>query len=298
MIDGWRQQTSFNAVDLALDLQRTGIAAVIHTDIDRFVGSPESNLALTAELGRRLSIPVISSGTVETIDDLARLTFLTNIDGAIIGRALLDKRIVLDAALRLAAQPGARAQPGDSPRLGALKVAGEGVRVYLSAYSSSPSARWWNRELRRAISEDNTYVEVSVPQEDLQAEAAQPHADAKTLQQRYLEELDRADVVLAVLDEIENEAWAGFECGYAKASGKTVIGLKALALKGEAGHGSSSLVHICDDVIFYEYGDDAQHTIDYLATAVSSRLLEAVPLETAAATPDAFDERLSARAVW
>lgn len=298
MIDGWRQQTTFNAVDLALDLQRTGIAAVIHTDIDRFVGNPESNLALTTELGRRLSIPVISSGTVETMDDLARLTYLSNIDGVIIGRALLNKGIELSAALRLAAQPAASDKTSESPHLGALNVAGQGVRVYLSGYSSSPSARWWSNELRQAIADDNAYVEVSIPQEDLQAHTAHSLADPKALQQ-YLDELERADVVVAVLDEIENEIWSGFECGFAKASGKLVIGLKVMAPEDDTTHGSSSLAHICDDVIFYEYSDEAQQTINYLAKAVSNRLLEAARVATPeVTTPADFVERAKLRAAW
>lgn len=299
MIDGWQQQTSFNAVDLALDLQSTGIAAVIHTDIDRFVGSPESNLALTAELGRRLSIPVISSGTVETMDDLARLTYLTNIDGAIVGRALLNKDIDLRAALRLTAHAAGGERARELPRIGALNAAGQGIRVYLSSYTSSPSTRWWNSELRRAITEDNAYIEVSIPQEDLPTGAEQLPSDPKTLQQRYRDELERADVVVAVLDEIENEAWSGFECGLAKASGKPIIGLKAMAAEDDAGSDSGSLLYTCDDVIFYEYGDDAQHTIDYLAQAICNRLLEAAPKATVRTIdPAEFDERLQQRAVW
>lgn len=298
MIDGWRQQTSFNAVDLALDLQRTGIAAVIHTDIDRFVGNPESSLALTTELGRKLSIPVISSGTVETMDDLARLTYLSNINGAIIGRALLNKGIELRAALRLAAQPAASDKTGESPHLSALNITGKGVRVYLSGYSSSPSARWWNNELRQAITDDNAYVEVCIPQDDLQTHTAHSLADPKALQQ-YLDELERADVVVAVLDEIENEIWSAFECGFAKASGKPVIGLKVMAPEDDATHGSSSLAHICDDVIFYEYSDEAQQTINYLAKAVSNRLLEATRVATPrVTTPVDFVEQLKLRAVW
>lgn len=299
MMDGWRQRTSFNAVDLALDLQRTGIAAVIHTDVDRFVGNPESNLALTTELGRRLSIPVISSGTVEAMDDLARLTYLSNIDGAIIGRALLNKSIELRAALALAAQPAGSDQAGEVPRLGALNIAGKGVRVYLSGYSSSPSARWWNNELRQAITDDNAYVEVSIPQEDLQAHTARSHADPKALQQQYLDELERADVVVAVLDEIENEIWSGFECGFAKASGKPVIGLKVMVPENDATHGSSSLAHICDDVIFYEYSDETQQTINYLAKAVSNRLLEAARMARPGVTkPADFIERSKLRTAW
>ena len=301
MIDGWRQQTSFNAVDLALDLQATGIAAVIHTDIDRFVGSPESNLALTAELGRRLSIPVISSGTVETMDDLARSTYLTNIGGAIVGRALLNKKLDLRAALQWTAQSAGGEHVGESTRIGALNATGQGIRVYLSSYSSSPSTRWWNSELRRAITEDNAYIEVSIPQEDLQAEAEQPATDPKAVQQRYVDALECADVVVAVLDEIENEAWSGFECGFAAASGKPVIGLKALTTD-DVSPGSSSLVHACDDVIFYEYGDDVQHTIRYLAQALCNRLLEAAPKATVAkaaeVSPAEFEERVQQRAVW
>ena len=274
MIDGWRQKTSFNAVDLALDLQRTGIAAVIHTDIDRFVGNPEGNLALTTELGRQLSIPVISSGTVDTADDLARLTYLHNIGGVILGRALLNERLDLGTALRLAAQSANSESSDELPRVVAPSVAHRGVRVYLSAYSSTQPARWWNSQLRAAITEDNPSIEVSIPQEDLEIEYEQEQPEPGSEQSRYLEALQQADVVVVGLDGIENEAWSGFECGFAKACGKPLIGLESTTGDGGApSRGSASLVHACDEVIHYEQYEDVKHTIDCLGKAVSKRLL-------------------------
>ena len=46
--------------------------------------------------------PVIASGLVHTIDDVARLKYVRNVAGVLIGRALFDKSVSLDEALAVA----------------------------------------------------------------------------------------------------------------------------------------------------------------------------------------------------
>ncbi len=76
------------------------MAAIIYTDIlrDGAMGGP--NIDATAALARAVSIPVIASGGVSSLDDLEALKATGVIEGAISGRALYDGAIDLAAALR------------------------------------------------------------------------------------------------------------------------------------------------------------------------------------------------------
>lgn len=105
VIEGWKVTTSFAALEVAKDLEQTGVSALIYTDIDRDLDEPDSSFALTTELAGSVSIPVISSGTVKTLDDISTLRYLPNIAGAITGRALFGGTFELEDALAIAAAP-------------------------------------------------------------------------------------------------------------------------------------------------------------------------------------------------
>ena len=102
MIDGWRTKTSFTTMELAKSFQNSGAAAIIYTDLDRFEGGQEVGLASTIELGTELEIPLISTGTIYTIDDVSALSLLPNIEGVIIGRALFRGTVDLAEAIKVA----------------------------------------------------------------------------------------------------------------------------------------------------------------------------------------------------
>lgn len=102
MIDGWRTRTSFTTLELAKSFESSGAAAIIYTDLDRFEGGQEVGLASTIELGTQLEIPLISTGTVYTLDDVSALSLLPNIEGVIIGRALFTGAVDLAEAIKTA----------------------------------------------------------------------------------------------------------------------------------------------------------------------------------------------------
>jgi phosphoribosylformimino-5-aminoimidazole carboxamide ribotide isomerase len=96
---GWATETDLMVTDLAKSFEDAGVAAIIYTDIlrDGAMGGP--NITATADLARAVSIPVIASGGVSSLDDLIALKDTGVIQGAISGRALYDGAIDLKTAL-------------------------------------------------------------------------------------------------------------------------------------------------------------------------------------------------------
>jgi phosphoribosylformimino-5-aminoimidazole carboxamide ribotide isomerase len=97
-VEGWAKESDMPAIELAMRFEDSGAAAIIHTDIERDGALTGINLKATLELARAVSLPVIASGGLASIDDIRRLLEpdCAPIAGAISGRALYDGR--LDAA--------------------------------------------------------------------------------------------------------------------------------------------------------------------------------------------------------
>lgn len=102
-VEGWAETSDVTAIDLATQFEDAGVAAIIHTDIDRdgVLGGP--NLDASAALADAVKIPVIVSGGVATIEDLHAIKLRAQnspgIAGVISGRALYDGRIDLSEAI-------------------------------------------------------------------------------------------------------------------------------------------------------------------------------------------------------
>ena len=266
MIDGWRTQTAFRPQDIVYDLQMAGVAGIIHFDINRFEGDASTSLALTMEMNQDVVIPVYSSGTVHSLDDMARLRYLPNIHGVIIGEALLNERFSLQEALDVAAQRETSPEPEVETSVSVRGIQ-HPVKVYLASYSLSPAVRWWNQDLRQAVTDDNPYIEMLIPQEDLDIDPAE--LTPRELQAAYEKVVDDADAVVVLLDSINHEAWTGFECGYARARGKYLLGIATTA-PNEA---RTPFEAMCDDVIIVDPNEDRLHTFASIAKQVNARLL-------------------------
>jgi phosphoribosylformimino-5-aminoimidazole carboxamide ribotide isomerase len=102
-VEGWARDSEITALDLARRFEDSGIAAIIHTDIERDGKAGGVNVEATARLAAAIQVPVIASGGVASLDDLRALKAVadTGIDGVILGRALYDGRIDGAAALEL-----------------------------------------------------------------------------------------------------------------------------------------------------------------------------------------------------
>jgi phosphoribosylformimino-5-aminoimidazole carboxamide ribotide isomerase len=108
-VEGWAETSTVTALEIAQRFEDAGVAAIIFTDIARDGLLKGLNLEATIALADSISIPVIASGGLASIDDVKALLApcAKKLEGAISGRALYDGRI--DAAEALALIAAAKA---------------------------------------------------------------------------------------------------------------------------------------------------------------------------------------------
>jgi len=102
-VEGWAEVSEITALDLARKFEDAGVSAVIYTDIDRDGLMTGPNTSATIDLARAISIPVIASGGVSSMDDLRELNAKGGdlLEGVISGRAVYDGAIDPKAAVAL-----------------------------------------------------------------------------------------------------------------------------------------------------------------------------------------------------
>jgi phosphoribosylformimino-5-aminoimidazole carboxamide ribotide isomerase len=102
-VEGWRETSTMRTLDLALDMEQAGVAAIVFTDINRDGAMGGINLEATVDLAFALTTPVVASGGVSSIEDIiaVKAEEKSGIAGVICGRALYDGRVDPTAALAI-----------------------------------------------------------------------------------------------------------------------------------------------------------------------------------------------------
>lgn len=102
-VEGWAQNSELSVLDIAKRFEDVGVAAIVYTDISRDGMLRGLNLQATIALAEAISIPVIASGGLASIEDIKGLLSpqAKKLAGAIAGRALYDGRLDAAEALRL-----------------------------------------------------------------------------------------------------------------------------------------------------------------------------------------------------
>jgi phosphoribosylformimino-5-aminoimidazole carboxamide ribotide isomerase len=102
--DGWSKLTGHDVIDLAKRFQDYGVEAVIYTDIGRDGMMTGVNIEATVRLAQALSVPVIASGGLSSLDDVRALLAVESegISACITGRAIYEGKLDFAAAVKLA----------------------------------------------------------------------------------------------------------------------------------------------------------------------------------------------------
>jgi phosphoribosylformimino-5-aminoimidazole carboxamide ribotide isomerase len=102
-IEGWAEASELGVVELAQRFEGAGVTAIIYTDIDRDGILTGINWESTIALANAVSIPVIASGGLASLNDIRRMMKpdAHKLAGAITGRALYDGRLNAGEALAL-----------------------------------------------------------------------------------------------------------------------------------------------------------------------------------------------------
>jgi phosphoribosylformimino-5-aminoimidazole carboxamide ribotide isomerase len=103
MIEGWVETSELGVVELARRYEDCGVGAIVYTDIARDGALAGIDAGAVAEVAQQIRVPLIASGGVSSLDDIAALKAheADGVAGIICGRALYDGRIDPAAALRL-----------------------------------------------------------------------------------------------------------------------------------------------------------------------------------------------------
>ena len=102
-VQGWAESSELAVLDIARRFEDAGVAAIVYTDIARDGMLKGLNIDATIALADAVSIPVIASGGLASLDDVRALLHprAKKLAGAIAGRALYDGRFDAAAALKL-----------------------------------------------------------------------------------------------------------------------------------------------------------------------------------------------------
>lgn len=102
-VRGWADVTEKRATELAKEMEGYGVEAIIYTDIARDGMMQGPNIEATRQLAEAISVPVIASGGVSSLDDIARLMTVeeAGVTGVITGKAIYTGSLNLREAVAL-----------------------------------------------------------------------------------------------------------------------------------------------------------------------------------------------------
>lgn len=100
-VSGWTEKTNISAVEFGKKARRMGLNYALFTDISKDGVLNGVNVEATVNMANETGLKIIASGGVSSLDDIVKLKE-KNVYGAVIGRAIYERTIDLEKAIKLA----------------------------------------------------------------------------------------------------------------------------------------------------------------------------------------------------
>lgn len=142
-----------------------------------------------------------------------------------------------------------------------------GIKIYFAGPLFTSAEKMWNFNLVEAIKKQDHTITVFLPQIETKPPLMKSPPDFSEVQRICLNGVKSADVVVAVLDGPDSDSGTCFECGYAVANGKHVVGVRTDLRAGEDQGLNAMLAESCDALVFY-YGDGNSEELELLAKKI------------------------------
>ncbi|SFI96109.1 MULTISPECIES: 1-(5-phosphoribosyl)-5-[(5-phosphoribosylamino)methylideneamino]imidazole-4-carboxamide isomerase [unclassified Bacillus (in: firmicutes)] len=97
---GWLDVSKTSYVQLAKEMEEVGVQTLIFTDISKDGTLAGPNFEQLQKLQSEVSLQIVASGGVSSLADVEKLQNM-NLYGVIIGKALYDKKVMLEEALQV-----------------------------------------------------------------------------------------------------------------------------------------------------------------------------------------------------
>lgn len=128
---------------------------------------------------------------------------------------------------------------------------GKNFTIYLAGPLFTQAERIWNNNLFYELGGLIPEARIILPQADAIKFINETGVDFEGLVEACIHGIDSSDVVLAVLDGSDADSGTCWECGYAYAKGKRVIGVRT-DLRGSEDEGLNAMLRrTCEKVIYY-----------------------------------------------
>ncbi|MGQ0794280.1 MAG: nucleoside 2-deoxyribosyltransferase [Deltaproteobacteria bacterium] len=148
------------------------------------------------------------------------------------------------------------------------------MKIYLAAPLFTQAERVWNRQFAARLGELKPELEIILPQ-DTEADFRDGKTDFSVIFKRNVESIDGAEAVIAVLDGSDSDSGTSWECGYAFAKGKPVIGVRTDFRKSEDGNLNAMLAESAILVFQPSFNESLDALAEAAAAAVETALSDA-----------------------
>ncbi|MGE5444311.1 MAG: nucleoside 2-deoxyribosyltransferase [Ignavibacteriales bacterium] len=124
------------------------------------------------------------------------------------------------------------------------------MKIYLAGPLFTQAERRWNRELAAALAKLKPDLEIILPQ-DIKIEFRNNNPDFAAIFKRNVESIENSDAIVAILDGSDSDSGTAWECGYAYAKGKPLIGVRT-DFRASEDENLNAMLSQSSDVVFQE----------------------------------------------